>query len=142
MKTKAILLYLCGILNLIALNSCTRNNGDIGPWFGTWHVETIEIDGQPDASYQGEYFVQFQTNVVSIIQRSEYNDAAQSFGEWEASGNTLTIDFPLPKALWCNLPGMTAHNRLTIEQLTTAGITLSMMAATGQVYRYRLKKWA
>jgi hypothetical protein len=27
--------------------SCTRNHGDIGMWFGTWHVEQITAGGAP-----------------------------------------------------------------------------------------------
>ena len=40
---------------MLALGSCTRNHGDIGPWFGTWHVESITVGGASVAT-DGDYF--------------------------------------------------------------------------------------
>ena len=33
------------MLSMAALSSCTHNNGDIGPYFGTWKMLSIEVDG-------------------------------------------------------------------------------------------------
>lgn len=141
MKSKTIQFCLYCILSVIAFSSCTHNNGDIGPWFGIWHVENIEIDGQNMTDYKGDYFVLFQTNVVSIIQRVDYNDAGQSFGQWQAEAGTLTIDFPDSNVLYCNLPGMTEHNQFTVEKLSSSRITLALVDINGHTYRYLLKKW-
>ena len=35
------------------MSGCTHNNGDIGPWFGTWQVTGIDADGAPLAEYDG-----------------------------------------------------------------------------------------
>ena len=58
-------LYILSLLALLLTASCTRNHGDIGPWFGTWHVETITADGTP-VTVVGDYFFQFQSGVFRV----------------------------------------------------------------------------
>ena len=35
------------VVALLMLGSCSKNNGDIGYWFGLWHVDAIEVNGEP-----------------------------------------------------------------------------------------------
>lgn len=125
---------------LACLNSCTHNNGDIGPWFGQWHVEAIEVDDTPFNNYRGEYFILFQSRIVSTIKLGTHSNAAQSYGTWQESGNQLTIYFPDSSVLWFDIPGMSRHNQLTIEHLKSPHMTLSLTSDQGQRYRYHLKK--
>ncbi|MDE6525025.1 MAG: lipocalin-like domain-containing protein, partial [Paramuribaculum sp.] len=60
--------YLSVILSVVALTmlsaGCTRNNGDIGPWFGTWQVTRIDVDGVPADCYRGNVVMKFQSHVM------------------------------------------------------------------------------
>ena len=54
------------LLALVALSGCSHNNGDIGLWFGLWHLDTVEIDGEPDADYDGNFYFMFQNKVFCV----------------------------------------------------------------------------
>ena len=43
-------------LLMLTSTGCTRNNGDIGDWFGQWQQTEMLVDGAPDAEYHGQYF--------------------------------------------------------------------------------------
>jgi len=69
---------------------CTQNNGDIGEWFGEWHLRSIEINGTDDASYTGDVLWKFQNNIVEMV---VVNDTGHShtehYGTWSADGSVL-----------------------------------------------------
>ena len=70
------------LATLLVLGSCTRNHGDIGPWFGTWHVESINVDGAP-VTVEGDYFFQFQSKVFRVSQVGGHEHLVESFGTWD-----------------------------------------------------------
>lgn len=77
------------------LTGCMQHNGDIGNWFGTWKLQSIDIDGTNDDSYQGNIFFQFQTSIVRIVEvypevSTKFSDC---FGSWEEEGSTLILNF-------------------------------------------------
>lgn len=87
----AFLLLIAGVFS-----GCTRNNGDVGPWFGMWQLLTVETDGVPDKDYQGNIFWNFQNDVFSMNWRS--TGAAeltriQVWGTWSERDNNLYLDF-------------------------------------------------
>ena len=44
---------------------CTHNNGDIGPLFGTWALDCMSIDGEPQPQPEDvQSFLLFLSNVV------------------------------------------------------------------------------
>ena len=51
------------LLAIVAMSSCTKNNGDIGYWFGLWHLDSIELNGEVDNNYNGCYYFKFQNKV-------------------------------------------------------------------------------
>ena len=69
---------------MLLLGACTRNHGDIGPWFGTWHVESITAGGAP-VNIDGDYFFQFQSKVFRVSQVKAHEHMEESFGTWEES---------------------------------------------------------
>lgn len=79
-------------LMLASLSSCMHNDGNIGNLFGTWKIETIAIDGQLDSSYEGDVFVQFQTEVVRLVQVQHNYDHTEYFGSWSREGHNLLLD--------------------------------------------------
>ena len=44
------------VLAIFVLGSCSKNNGDIGYWFGLWHLDSIEVNGEVDNNYDGNYY--------------------------------------------------------------------------------------
>lgn len=89
-------LLACIVVIVPALCSCTRNNGDIGPWFGMWQLLEVQTNGVADADYEGNIFWAFQNNVFQMILRStEPGDLTrdQRWGTWQESDGMLILDF-------------------------------------------------
>ena len=76
------------ITTLALMASCTHNDGDIGPLFGTWHVESIEVDGTLDATYQGDLFVMFQSNMCDwrIVDEGAHT-YVNAWASWQQEGD-------------------------------------------------------
>ena len=124
---------------LLVLGSCTRNHGDIGIWFGTWHVEQITADGTP-VNVEGDYFFQFQSKVFRVSQVYGHEQIIESFGSWNEDGNTMTIDFPDSTVFYIEMPGLESHNSFTVTNLSSKEITFTMSDTDGVVFSYHLKK--
>ena len=82
---------------LITATSCTRNNGDIGDWFGKWQVMEISADGKPEAGYEPRYFWEFQNDIIRIayVGPQGYDrEIYYCFGTWsQPSDNVIVFDF-------------------------------------------------
>lgn len=100
---------------------CTQNNGDIGEWFGEWHLRSIEINGTDDASYTGDVLWKFQNNIVEMV---VVNDTGHShteyYGTWSADGSVLTLYFTHSDDL--NPAGSAKYSPPT-QTLLPAGVT-------------------
>ena len=93
---KTIFHIILFIVAMMALGGCARNNGDIGYWFGLWHLDSIEIDGTIDDQYDGKYYFLFQNKVFCVRYVEEaIHDYREAFAKWEedADGKTMTIRF-------------------------------------------------
>lgn len=137
------------LLTALCLSSCMQHNGDIGDWFGTWHLQTITINGSEDAAYEGNYFFQFQTDKVRLSEVSTtYPETLQEcFGRWEQTGNTLTLDFSYTSVTgnyWTPWSGTYLEkgiNHLEINTLTSKNLILTYHSpSTGQTITYTLHK--
>ena len=136
---KKTTLYIISLLIVLLMGSCTRNHGDIGIWFGTWHVEQITADGNP-VNVEGDYFFQFQNKVFRVSQVYGHNEMVESFGTWSEGGNTMTVDFPDPTVYYIVMPGLEAHNSFTVSATSSSEVTFTKTNADGFIYSYRLKK--
>ena len=136
---KKTLLYISLMAIVLVLDSCTRNHGDIGPWFGTWHVETITANGTP-ITVEGDYFFQFQSKVFRVSQVKERDQLVESFGTWDENGDKMTIDFPDPDVFYIQMPGLEAHNNFTVTTTSSRDVTFTKTDNTGVIYTYYLKK--
>ena len=136
---KKTLLYMLSAIAVLLSGSCTRNHGDIGPWFGTWHVESITCDGLSIA-VDGDYFFQFQSKVFRVSQVTDHEQTVESFGTWDDSGNKMTIDFPDPTVYYIVMPGLETHNSFTVTATSSHDVTFTKTDNTGVIYTYRLKK--
>ena len=130
---------------LLVLGSCTRNHGDIGPWFGTWHVESITASGSiyqdiVPVEVEGDYFFQFQSKVFRVSQVTDHERTVESFGTWDENGDKMTIDFPDESVFYIVMPGLEAHNNFTVTTTSSRDVTFTKTDNTGVIYTYRLKK--
>ena len=136
---KKTLLYTISLIALLLMASCTRNHGDIGPWFGTWHVEQITAAGTP-VNVEGDYFFQFQSKVFRVSKVYGHEQLVESFGTWDENGSTMTVDFPDPTVYYIDMPGLEAHNAFTVTTTSSHDVTFTKTANDGTTYTYHLKK--
>ncbi len=135
----ALITIICTVM--ILLSSCTRNHGDIGIWFGTWHVEQITAGGTP-VNVEGDYFFQFQNKVFRVSRVYGHEQLVESFGTWDESedGNKMTVSFPDPTTYFINMPGLEVNNAFTVTRTSSSDITFTKTEAEGTAYTYHLKK--
>ena len=134
---EALITIICTMM--LMLGSCTRNHGDIGIWFGTWHVEQITSDGTP-VNVEGDYFFQFQSKVFRVSKVYGHDQLVESFGTWEENKDRMTITFPDPTVYYIVMPGLENHNNFTITTTSSREITLTKTDAAGTTFAYHLKK--
>lgn len=123
---KKINLYIA-IFSLALLASCTHNDGDIGPLFGTWHVDAIEVDGTPDATYDGSLFVMFQSNIADWrIVDEQAHTYVNAWASWQQDGGIITFHFDddwfPPHAITGFAPA--TPQPATVERLTSKDLIL------------------
>ena len=138
---KKTTIHILSVIAVLLLSACTRNHGDIGIWFGTWHIEQITAGGTP-VNVEGDYFFQFQNKVFRVSQVYGHENLVESFGTWDESedGNTMTISFPDSDTYYIQMPGLEAHNTFTVTRTSSSDITFTKTDAEGTTYTYHLKK--
>ncbi len=131
------------MLMVLALGACTSNNGNIGPWFGMWKVAEIKCNGEALPEYEGNVFFLFQSNVFEMRQVSPDYEHESKFGVWSDDGKgTLTVDFPDDRYLPFEVMHFSpTDNVLTYSKVKDGGFSLTLHAASGQVFTYWLVKW-
>ena len=136
---KTLFYIILSVIAVLLLGSCTRNHGDIGLWFGTWHVESISAGGMP-ITFEGDYFFQFQSKVFRVSQVTGHENTVESFGTWDENSDKMTIDFPDPDVFYIVMPGLEAHNEFTVTTTSSRNVTFTKTDNTGVIYTYYLKK--
>ena len=137
-KTLYIIMVL--LATLLVLGSCTRNHGDIGPWFGTWHVESITVDGGP-VTVEGDYFFQFQSKVFRVSQVGDHEQLVESFGTWDEGDNgTMIITFPDPDVFYISMPGLEINNTFAVTMVSSREVIFSRVITDGSSVVYHLHK--
>ena len=139
MKAKS--LYIITLFTLLLLGSCTRNHGDIGIWFGTWHVDHITA-GDTTVNVEGNYFFQFQSKIFRVSHVGPHQQVVESYGTWEESedGSKMNISFPDPNVYYIIMPGLEEENHFTVTRASSSDITFTKADSTGLIYSYHLKK--
>lgn len=134
----------------LALSGCTKNDGDIGLWFGLWHLDSIELNGEPSSDYDSSYYFKFQGNVFSISWINyATHDWDEHYAQWEATSGdkTLTIRFLDSRyaPTFNDYQPKTYLEEITVldvEALNNEAMVLSRVdEATGVTITYRLTKW-
>lgn len=149
-KLKLFIALCLAIAAILFAGSCTCNNGDIGPWFGTWHLNEITVDGEPDEEYHGNIFWQFQNDVVCMLVRSDYHGQKFHWGKWKEEPGKLILDYnhpPKPEIADPSIysPPAAVHLpaqiiTLTIDRFDSGKLQCTYHAADGTTYRYFLSK--
>ena len=136
---KATLYIILSVVSLLLLASCTRNHGDIGPWFGTWRIESITAGGAP-VNVEGIYFFQFQSKVFRVSMVGAHEHLVESFGTWQEDGDRMTVDFPDASVFYIQMPGLEVHNDFTVTTTSSRDLTFTKTDLTGITFTYHLKK--
>lgn len=137
----------------IGLNSCTHNNGDIGPLFGSWVLEEMTVNGDktvPDVD--GDTFLQFQGGVIMAkLIDDRHSLLFYSVGSWEREGDVLIVNYThsdnqTPQGegqymapYWLMLT-TNAINRITILSLDKKAMRLEYITPDGDTVRYLFRK--
>lgn len=133
-------LYILLLLYLLTLGACTHNDGNIGNWFGTWHVQEITCHGE-QVVVNCDYFFQFQSTVFRISQVGDHEQTVESFGIWDDSTEgKMIISFPDPAVYYLEMPGLESSNTFTITSSSSHEVTFSKVDHAGASYTYHLKK--
>lgn len=144
--------YLITILSALAFMSCTTNNGDIGPYYGTWSMLSFTVDGEPAEDTDiGSILWEFQNNIVSITITDPYHTRYAHYGTWREYDGYLSLDFTHHDD--SNQPGQGPYMapeelkfpsneviELKIESQSSKGMVLSWHNASGETLVYTLKK--
>jgi lipoprotein len=145
----AVMTALCALLC-----GCTRNNGDIGPWFGTWHLTSVEINGEDETGYMGNIFWAFQNNIIQLtlvpVDEEGNHEQIRRFGTWAEENGTLLVCFEYnddtDPAGWEYRPFEELHipykgvTSLAVIKKPGSETVLRYTADDGAVYTYKLKK--
>lgn len=130
----------------LLLVGCMQHNGHIGDWFGQWHVTSIEINGADDAGYADNIFFQFQADKVHIlaVDPSYPTQTDECFGSWEATDQTLLLDFSYTGGGKYFTPFDETHldngrNLLKILHFSSKKLTLQL-TKENETITYTLKK--
>ena len=143
----------------MVMAGCTRNNGDIGDWFGIWHMTSVDADGKPVESYEGNIFWKFQNNIINLV-KVETGEGEHGrddcWGTWEESGNRLLLNFTYSddeNSVESGENGATIYapfpilhipygtiSQLEIVNRSGGNITLKYVSPEQVTYTYTLKK--
>lgn len=77
------------ILIISTFFSCTRNDGNIGPWFGMWRIESI-INNEIEESINDKYIC-FQSQVVCLRLIKENHEYDECYGLYEIRNNKIVF---------------------------------------------------
>ena len=142
-RLKNIFVTFLATIACILACSCTRNNGDIGDWFGTWRVDELNIDGEPDPNYGPPYMIfKFQSSIVIIMWPEEANHGAPACtGTWKQEGDKLLLRFDYDQFAPTVATHLPEVGTLDILKLSRSTIELEYHNPEGITYYYKLKKW-
>jgi hypothetical protein len=92
---KTLMLAVVAIVMCGVMSGC-QNNGDIGPWYGSWLLTEMTVDGEPYTKpFEGDLFVywSFQNGIVSVTRTDKFYNMDVTYGRWEATDTELLLNF-------------------------------------------------
>ena len=144
-RTPRGLLLLTLLMVMVALTpGCTRNNGDIGDWFGTWRLEEITVDGEDDPDYPRPAMIwKFQGPIIQLLLPDDATHQCQAgTGSWHTDDGYLYVDFSWKiDGGWYDVIHLAEQSRLKVLHLSGSSMRLEYTSPESKVYTYRLRKW-
>lgn len=157
MQIKTNIKYLFLIITAIAVGSCTHLDGDIGDWFGSWHLEEMLINGEIDEEYaenqktdHRQVMVSFQGKIFNMA----YIGNREIYGTWNYAGEVLTLvanynagsgyeapdDFdPFPVVL--HFPGDVEQVEITVNYINKKTMQWQLIDQNGRLITYNFRKY-
>lgn len=93
---KKIYPILAALSLIFGLVCCRQNNGDIGPFYGVWALDSLTVDGIADHTWHGsdDWTVWlFQNNIVYVERDWSNQNTDRRVGTWEDNKSELVLDF-------------------------------------------------
>lgn len=136
----------------LSLESCTQPDGYIGKWFGSWHLESILINGETDTLYSQNpnIMFSFQGNIFHCL----YLESAEIYGSWTYEGEILTLIAkslsggganqsqyfnPFPVVMY--LPANVEQVEITVTSITNKTMQWQYIDQNGQLLTYNFRKY-
>ena len=139
MKDTLYILFVMAAL-VVAAFGCTRNNGAIGAWFGTWQITAISLNGQP-TDYPGNDTAKFQNDIIETDEQHPGHTLYPYWATWRLEGSTLTINTRGDRSVapQLHLP-QDAVSTLELTRAPGRKMQWRYTDAAGDVYVYDLQK--
>lgn len=138
------------IISLLLFSQCTQPGGYIGDWFGSWHLESIEINGETDEDYKGNLMVSFQGKIFDF----GYLDSVEIYGTWSYAGEILTLIAgydagtgsnmnhlfnPFPTSM--HFPAEVDQIEITVTHIGSKTMQWQYIDQNGQLITYNFRKY-
>lgn len=138
MKTVRYIRLLAAVMLACFISSgCTHNNGDIGEWFGEWHLKSIEVNGQVDTDYTGDVLWKFQNNIVEMVVVSAVGHShTEHYGTWTSDDRTLTLNFTHSDDLTPAGTGKYAPPAQTLLPAAVTPLTIVKLSSSEIILKY------
>ena len=150
-----VMRYILALTAFVALTACTHNNGDIGPWFGTWVIDYVgsnpntpaadlAVSGNDYTTTSVTIFLQFQGDIVSLRRVNNILHTEEAaYGTWSEGDGTLDITFPDGNLAYIYLMGLsrTGTNHFAIQNRKGNEMTLELLSFDADILiYYHIKK--
>lgn len=127
------------MLALVAA-ACTHNNGDIGPLFGLWHLESVARPDGTQVPHEANEFWAFQNTTIRVSIIEDHQTKHDAYGNWRLDDNTLFIDFPDDRYQPDPSTGMPSSCSFQVMKMKKNELVLRSDADGGTSLIYTLKK--
>ena len=146
------LIFFIGIIVALVSAGCSKTDGDIGYWFGSWHLETIMIDGEEETSYSENPEIMF--NFQGKVFNASYMERDEIYGSWSYAGEVLTLIAgynagggasnpnlfnPFPVAL--HFPADVDQIEITVTELNNKTMQWQYIDQNGRLITYNFRKY-
>lgn len=122
---------------------CTRNNGDIGPIFGRWVLESAVATGTKQPEWTGDLFWAFQNDVIQMshTERGTGTDSEATYGHFRLVDDTLFIDFPDPLFPVNSLFLLPNEATLQVLELKSGRLVVEYNPTPDSAITYTFQRW-
>lgn len=134
---------LMALLLLPVIAGCTHNNGDIGPLYGNWKLETVdtELAKYRPAAEDWPVFWGFQSSTIRMAHVGTDNSMDQRFGNYRLYDNTLFLEFTGNSAEFHPLLSLPDECELQVLELSGKRLVVRYIPGEGEDVVYTFRKW-